>query len=181
MDSQESSISPARLPSFAINATPPSPPFSPSDHQLETLGDTVNPADDPFLLGSKLQTEEHITHLRQRKKGGKKAKNVADFYAKQNKQIQALLMTMDQHIDEAQEEEDTNRLAVRFILVFFVKFTNHSADQDSHLWVSGGQLVLPPPVDEAVLEFDFFLQCPCRLADICRSRIPFVVLLRHCH
>ena len=68
---------------------------------------------DPLLLASRLQTEEQINTLRQRKKFRKQGKVVGEFYEKQNKQIEALLMTMDQHIENAQEEEDTNRLAVR--------------------------------------------------------------------
>lgn len=68
---------------------------------------------DPLLLASRLQTQEHLQKLRQRKKHRKQGKVVSQFYEKQNKQIEALLMTMDQHIENAQEEEDTNRLAVR--------------------------------------------------------------------
>jgi hypothetical protein len=68
---------------------------------------------DPLLLASRLQSEEHIQNLRQRKQRRKQGKDVGEFYKKQNKQIQALLMTMDQHIESAQEDEDTNRLAVR--------------------------------------------------------------------
>ncbi|KAJ6582943.1 CDF manganese transporter [Mycena vulgaris] len=77
--------------------------------------DTVDPStpsnDDPLLLGSRLQTEEHINNLRHRKKARKQGKVVGEFYEKQNKEIEALLMTMDKHIENAQEEEDTNRLA----------------------------------------------------------------------
>ncbi|KAJ7164635.1 CDF-like metal transporter [Mycena crocata] len=72
--------------------------------------------DDPLLLASRLQTEEHIKNLRQRKKGRKQGKVVGEFYEKQNKQIEALLMTMDQHIENAQEEEDTHRLAIKIAI-----------------------------------------------------------------
>ncbi|KAJ7855912.1 CDF-like metal transporter [Mycena olivaceomarginata] len=71
---------------------------------------------DPLLLASRLQTAEDIQNLRQRKKRRKQGKVVGDFYERQNKQIAALLMTMDQHIESAQEEEDTNRLAIKIAI-----------------------------------------------------------------
>ncbi|KAJ7935456.1 cation efflux family-domain-containing protein [Mycena leptocephala] len=71
---------------------------------------------DPLLLASRLQSEEHIQNLRQRKQRRKQGKDVGEFYKKQNKQIQALLMTMDQHIESAQEDEDTNRLAIKIAI-----------------------------------------------------------------
>ncbi|KAJ6620815.1 CDF-like metal transporter [Mycena sp. CBHHK59/15] len=55
-------------------------------------------------------------NLRQRRKGKKQGKIVGEFYEKQNKQIEALLMTMDQHIETAQEDEDTNRLAIKIAI-----------------------------------------------------------------
>lgn len=86
-----------------------------SDAATSDLTDrsSVSDSGDPLLLASRLQTEEHINNLRHRKKGRKQGKVVGEFYEKQNKQIESLLMTMDQHIENAQEEEDTNRLAVR--------------------------------------------------------------------
>ncbi|KAF7365392.1 Cation diffusion facilitator [Mycena venus] len=71
---------------------------------------------DPLLLASRLQSQEAIQNLRQRKKRRKQGKVVSEFYEKQNKQIEALLMTMDQHIENAQEEEDTNRLAIKIAI-----------------------------------------------------------------
>ncbi|KAJ7065897.1 cation efflux family-domain-containing protein [Mycena belliarum] len=71
---------------------------------------------DPLLLASRLQTEEHINSLRRRRKHRKAGKVVGEFYEKQNKQIESLLMTMDQHIESAQEEEDTNRLAIKIAI-----------------------------------------------------------------
>ncbi|KAJ7485657.1 hypothetical protein FB451DRAFT_1432239 [Mycena latifolia] len=77
---------------------------------------TVSDGGDPLLLASRLQTEEHINSLRHRRKRGKQGKLVGEIYEKQNKQIEALLMTMDKHIDNAQEEEDTNRLAIKIAI-----------------------------------------------------------------
>ncbi|KAJ7712420.1 CDF-like metal transporter [Mycena metata] len=71
---------------------------------------------DPLLLASRLQSEEHIQNLRSRKKKRKQGKIVGQFYEKQNKQIESLLLTMDQHIEIAQEEEDTNRLAIKIAI-----------------------------------------------------------------
>lgn len=64
---------------------------------------------DPLLLKSRLQTEDHITDLRKRKGKGKSAA----FYTKQNQHITGLLKHLDDHVREADEEEDTNRLPVR--------------------------------------------------------------------
>ncbi|KAF7299194.1 Cation diffusion facilitator [Mycena indigotica] len=71
---------------------------------------------DPLLLATRLQSEDHINSLRQRKKRRKQGKAAGDFYDKQNKQIASLLMTMDQHIESAQEEEDSNRLAIKIAI-----------------------------------------------------------------
>lgn len=111
----------------------PSPPLSPSDERdveafkhegregqpataydvgsLPYLANGGSSASDPLLLKSKMQTEEHITALRHRKQG-KNKQRVADFYSGQNSQIESLLKSMDDHIQEAQEEEDSNRTAV---------------------------------------------------------------------
>jgi hypothetical protein len=103
-----------------MESLPLEPIPAPSD--AATTSTTSNESDrssgvsneaDPLLLASRLQTAEDIQNLRQRKKRRKQGKVVGDFYERQNKQIAALLMTMDQHIESAQEEEDTNRLAVR--------------------------------------------------------------------
>jgi len=67
-------------------------------------------SNDPLLLATRLQTEEHISELRKRKNG----KGTGAFYSKQNAHITSLLKSMDQHILEAEEEEDSNRLAVSF-------------------------------------------------------------------
>ncbi|KAJ7645541.1 CDF-like metal transporter [Mycena polygramma] len=83
---------------------------SSSDHN------SVSNDSDPLLLASRLQTEEQIQQLRQRKKKRKQGKEIGEFYTKQNKQIESLLMTMDQHIEVAQEEEDTNRLAIKIAI-----------------------------------------------------------------
>ncbi|KAJ7288496.1 CDF manganese transporter [Mycena rebaudengoi] len=71
---------------------------------------------DPLLLASRIQTQEHIRDLRHRRNGKRQGKVVGEFYEKQNKQIEALLMTMDQHIESAQEEEDTHRLAIKIAI-----------------------------------------------------------------
>ncbi|KAJ7205918.1 CDF manganese transporter [Mycena haematopus] len=74
---------------------------------------SVSNPGDPLLLASRLQSAAHITNLKKRRKQGKV---VGEFYEKQNKQIEALLMTMDEHIESAQEEEDTNRLAIKIAI-----------------------------------------------------------------
>ena len=90
-------------------------PMTPSDG-LNTTNyfPAITPvhSNDPLLLATRLQTEEHISELRKRKNGNK----TGAFYSKQNAHIASLLKSMDQHILEAEEEEDSNRLAVsRFL------------------------------------------------------------------
>lgn len=76
---------------------------------------TDNHDTDPLLLKSKLQSQDHITALR-RRTGSKKSRGVGAFYLRQNDQIASLLKSMDQHIEEAQEEEDTNRLQIKIAI-----------------------------------------------------------------
>lgn len=70
---------------------------------------------DPLLLKSKLQSEESITELR-RRKSGKSRKNLGSFYSRQNAQIESLLKSMDDHIQDFAEEEDSNRSAIRIAI-----------------------------------------------------------------
>ncbi|KAJ7069982.1 hypothetical protein C8F01DRAFT_539487 [Mycena amicta] len=121
----------ADLPLATVAATVST--WSAADIPLEAIPDTDSPSvtaastsdassrvsandADPLLLASRLQTEDHIKSLRQRKRRRKEGKAAGDFYHKQNKQIASLLMTMDQHIESAQEEEDTNRLAIKIAI-----------------------------------------------------------------
>ncbi|KAJ7695990.1 hypothetical protein B0H17DRAFT_1198311 [Mycena rosella] len=88
---------------------------TPSGSDLTDRSSTASDVD-PLLLASRVQTEQHINDLRHRKKGRKQGKVVGEFYEKQNKQIEALLMPMEQHIELAQEEEDKNRLAIKIAI-----------------------------------------------------------------
>ncbi|GAA6011073.1 hypothetical protein JCM10207_005486 [Rhodosporidiobolus poonsookiae] len=72
---------------------------------------TPSSSADPLLLKSKVQTEEHISELRKRK--GNKS---AAYYKKQNATIEGLLKSLDQHVSEAEEEEDSNRLAIKIAI-----------------------------------------------------------------
>ncbi|KAF7346126.1 Cation diffusion facilitator [Mycena sanguinolenta] len=74
---------------------------------------SVTNTGDPLLLASRLQSKEQISSLKKRRKHGKV---IGEFYEKQNKQIENLLLSMDQHIENAQEEEDTNRLAIKIAI-----------------------------------------------------------------
>ncbi|KAJ7043928.1 cation efflux family-domain-containing protein [Mycena alexandri] len=97
----------------------PLPSDAPTTSSTEAPGSnrsSVSNDADPLLLASRLQSEEHIQNLRSRKKRRKQGKNVGQFYEKQNKQIESLLLTMDQHIENAQEEEDMNRLAIKIAI-----------------------------------------------------------------
>lgn len=68
---------------------------------------------DPLLLRTRMHPAEQITELRQRK-SSKKA--LGEFYARQNQQIQSLLKPLNDHIDEAKEEEDTSRMAIKIAI-----------------------------------------------------------------
>ncbi|GAA6011076.1 hypothetical protein JCM10207_005487 [Rhodosporidiobolus poonsookiae] len=72
---------------------------------------TPSSSADPLLLKSKVQTEEHISELRKRK--GNKS---AAYYKKQNETIDDLLKSLDQHVQEAEEEEDANRLSIKIAI-----------------------------------------------------------------
>ncbi|KAK4699608.1 hypothetical protein P7C70_g6654, partial [Phenoliferia sp. Uapishka_3] len=111
----------------SVSGPLPSPPLSPGDERDIELGkdDLAQPQAyanavsysentesdrDPLLLKSGLQTAEHINALRRRKQT-KSKRGLGDFYLKQNEQIGNLLKSMDDHIQDAQDEEDTNRTA----------------------------------------------------------------------
>ncbi|KAJ7505488.1 CDF manganese transporter [Mycena galericulata] len=101
--------------SVAQDSNPPSISVTPSGSDSTGVSNSDNGAD-PLLLASRLQTAETLNNLRCRKKGRRQGKVLGQFYEKQNKQIEALLMTMDQHIENAQEEEDTHRLAIKIAI-----------------------------------------------------------------
>ncbi|KAK7048202.1 cation diffusion facilitator [Favolaschia claudopus] len=91
---------------------------STASNESDSANGAFTEAEDPLqqLLASRLQSQDHIQNLRQRKNRRKEGKIISEFYEKQNKQIEALLMTMDEHIESAQEEEDTNRLAIKIAI-----------------------------------------------------------------
>ncbi|GAA5877355.1 hypothetical protein JCM5296_002224 [Sporobolomyces johnsonii] len=107
----------------ALPAKPsPSPalsdgPFSPMtpSQQLSTVSYfsplTPQHSNDPLLLASKVQSDEHISELRKRK-----GHKMAGHYTKQNALISNLLKSMDQHISEAEDEEDNHRLAIKIAI-----------------------------------------------------------------
>lgn len=78
---------------------------------------TPQASHDPLLLKSRLQSEAHITELRKRK-----GNSSAAFYTKQNQHITGLLKHLDDHVREAEEEEDASRLAVSHWLLLLSCF-----------------------------------------------------------
>ncbi|TNY18740.1 hypothetical protein DMC30DRAFT_335861, partial [Rhodotorula diobovata] len=66
---------------------------------------------DPLLLRDRVQTDEHLSELRKRKK-----KSLHALYSRQNQQIDDLLKHIDDHVREAEEEEDNNRLAIKIAI-----------------------------------------------------------------
>ncbi|GAA5877806.1 hypothetical protein JCM8547_002689 [Rhodosporidiobolus lusitaniae] len=100
--------------SFQDIGAPALTPASP----LVTLGGgyfgpalTPTSSTDPLLLASRLQSEETISELRKRKGNKSHA-----FYAKQRAEALSWLKPLDQHVAEAEEEEDANRMAIKIAI-----------------------------------------------------------------
>ncbi|GAA5989292.1 hypothetical protein JCM5350_003433 [Sporobolomyces pararoseus] len=110
-----SNVSASASPNLGGAGGGPFSPMTPSDGLSATnYFPAITPvhSNDPLLLATRLQTEEHISELRKRKNGNK----TGAFYSKQNAHITSLLKSMDQHILEAEEEEDSNRLALKIAI-----------------------------------------------------------------
>ncbi|KAH8998782.1 CDF-like metal transporter [Lactarius hatsudake] len=75
---------------------------SPSSPQLM-------PRRDPFNFGHGLKTDAEIAELRSRKRG----KRLATYHRKQNTLIAYLLKPMEEHTEDARNEEDLSRLPVK--------------------------------------------------------------------
>lgn len=105
------------LSASALEAGTSPPALSPgTSPALASLGYfpalTPTTSHDPLLLRDRVQTDEHLSELRKRKK-----KSLHALYSRQNQQIDDLLKHIDDHVREAEEEEDNNRLAVRHPLL----------------------------------------------------------------
>ncbi|KAI5481295.1 hypothetical protein MNV49_004917 [Pseudohyphozyma bogoriensis] len=70
---------------------------------------------DPLLLKTRLQSEQTLAELRKRK-NGTKGRTLGSFYKNQNERIKSMLKSMDDHIEEAAEDEDNNRRAVKIAI-----------------------------------------------------------------
>ncbi|KAG6820670.1 hypothetical protein H0H93_013521 [Arthromyces matolae] len=70
---------------------------------------SVQPVD-PYQLRTGLLTEEQISSLRHRSKKGKR---VAHYHQRQNDLINALLKPMEDHTQEARDDEDNARLPIK--------------------------------------------------------------------
>ncbi|KAH9056951.1 CDF-like metal transporter [Lactarius vividus] len=67
------------------------------------------PRRDPFNFGHGLKTDAEIAELRSRKRG----KRLATYHRKQNALITSLLKPMEEHTEDARNEEDLSRLPVK--------------------------------------------------------------------
>lgn len=65
---------------------------------------------DPLLLRERLHPEASINQLRHRKSD---KKSLGNFYDRQNTQIASMLKPMDRHIEEAKEDQEENRMAIK--------------------------------------------------------------------
>lgn len=89
-----------------------------TDRRLASYGaevDAESPATpqlllrDPFNFGHGLKTDAEIAELRSRKRG----KRLANYHRKQNALIASLLKPMEEHTEDARNEEDLSRLPVK--------------------------------------------------------------------
>ncbi|KAJ6509002.1 cation efflux family-domain-containing protein [Mycena sanguinolenta] len=103
---------PLETAALPLEAAAPLDATSSASNGSSRRSSVTNPGD-PLLLASRLQSKEQISTLKKRRKHGKV---IGEFYEKQNKQIENLLLSMEQHIENAQEEEDTNRLAIKIAI-----------------------------------------------------------------
>ncbi|KAI0286855.1 CDF-like metal transporter [Russula aff. rugulosa BPL654] len=69
----------------------------------------VTTSNDPYNIGHGLKTEAEIAELRSRKRG----KRLAKYHRKQNDLIASLLKPMEEHTEDARNEEDLSRLSVK--------------------------------------------------------------------
>ncbi|BGP52141.1 hypothetical protein JCM10450v2_008112 [Rhodotorula kratochvilovae] len=107
----------ARLSDLEAGSSPQQSPGA-SPAQTPGLGPTLGyfPAltptssHDPLLLRSRVQTDEQLSELRRRK-----VKSHA-FYKRQNQHIEGLLKHIDDHVREAEEDEDSHRLAIKIAI-----------------------------------------------------------------
>ncbi|KAM0789804.1 hypothetical protein ACM66B_006656 [Microbotryomycetes sp. NB124-2] len=68
---------------------------------------------DPLLLKSKIQSEETLSNLKRRNTG---KRHIGKFYSQQNEQIEALLKSLDKHVEDAQADEDSNRMSIKIAI-----------------------------------------------------------------
>ncbi|KLO07318.1 CDF manganese transporter [Schizopora paradoxa] len=68
---------------------------------------------DPFMLREGVKTEDELSQLRQRKKGGKK---IEAYQRQQNDLIAYVLKSMDEHTEEAKEVEEASRLPIQIAI-----------------------------------------------------------------
>ncbi|KAJ3910387.1 CDF-like metal transporter [Lentinula edodes] len=67
---------------------------------------------DPFHLRDALKSEKQLLELREHKNG----KKLQNYYARQNNLIVSLLKSMEEHTNEARDEEDAARLPVKIAI-----------------------------------------------------------------
>jgi len=99
----------------AARGSPDSPPLAGAYQQAPFGEESSRPGSmvsDPLLLSSRLRSDEDIAELRRRKGNKAKAKTLQAFYERQNGQIKDLLKPMDDHINEAKLDEESNSRAV---------------------------------------------------------------------
>ncbi|KAF9032155.1 CDF-like metal transporter [Hymenopellis radicata] len=85
------------------------PTLFPADVDIERASSSGTTVTDPFNLQNGVLPDDQIELIRKRKKG----KAVAKYQHKQNDLISYLLKPMDEHTNEAQNEEDANRPYVK--------------------------------------------------------------------
>ncbi|KIJ66447.1 hypothetical protein HYDPIDRAFT_129314 [Hydnomerulius pinastri MD-312] len=103
--------------------TPPSPSTSPELHEIAEVGQDgdiemkpqvkVELHPDPYMFRGGLKTDEELSQLRRRHKTGKRLEK---YHRKQNDLIVSLLKSMEEHTEEAKNDEEASRLAIKIAI-----------------------------------------------------------------
>ncbi|KAH7886246.1 hypothetical protein F5I97DRAFT_2074052 [Phlebopus sp. FC_14] len=102
-----------------LKRDPPSPSTSPELHEITEVnhGDiemrpqvNVEMHPDPYMFRGGFKTDDELTQLRRRHKTGKRLEN---YHRKQNDLIVSLLKSMEQHTQDARNDEQASRPAIK--------------------------------------------------------------------
>ena len=123
----------------------------------------TTPAEDPYSLASKRKTEDEIKKVKDhvkanssKKRDGistaRKIRNVQQFYEDQNESINRFLKPVDEHIRQAKEVENTNKLRVKIIIWASLSANVLLAGLQLYAAISSGSLSLWTTMADAIFD-----------------------------